>query len=62
LIEVALVGETVLRPDTFQTFDKFAASTVSLAVIEPPLANASELLEVNMDISNIAWNVVLPQV
>ena len=43
LVEVSIVGELVIRPDTFQAFDEFTAPAVAFSVVEPPLANAGEL-------------------
>ena len=44
LVEVALKVELILRPDTFQAGYELSASTVSLSVIEPPLAYRREFL------------------
>lgn len=43
LVEIALEGECVLRPDALETLDELVASSVALAVVEPPLADAGEL-------------------
>jgi hypothetical protein len=43
LVEVALEGEFILRPDTLEALDKFIASSVALTVVQPPLTDASEL-------------------
>ena len=42
LVEIALEGEFVVGPDTLQARDELATASVSLGVVEPPLADASE--------------------
>lgn len=43
LIEITFEVELLLGPDALQASDEFPAPTVSLGMIQPPLANRCEL-------------------
>ena len=43
LVEVAFEGEFIFCPNTLQTLDELSGSSVSLAVVQPPLTDRSEL-------------------